>query len=371
MSCQNGIKNLAFIKKLMDRKKVVFIMPSLSAGGSERVMSFVAQKLNKNKFDVRFIVLGFQKDTVFEVDSIDIQYLNKKSLSSSIITLFRILKNVSPCVIITSIGHLNLVMAAFSIFFLKIKFVAREASVITRMNDFSHLNSRFYSYLIKCFYPRLSLIICQSNDIRNDFIEKFKIKPSKLLLIHNPITFIPSPQFVNREENQLNFITIGRLSAEKGHLRILEVLSKIKSYNFHYTIIGSGPHLEIIKKQILMYDLIDKVSIISHTSKVLEELAKNDYFLQGSYVEGFPNALLESCTVGTPVIAFKAPGGTKEIIEVGINGFIIEDTGELFALLNDINKLRLINRDKVRKSVIHKFNSEFIIRQYENLLENI
>ena len=34
-------------------------------------------------------------------------------------------------------------------------------------------------------------------------------------------------------------------------------------------------------------------------------------------VEGFPNVLIESCVVGTPILAFNAPGGLDEIIEKG------------------------------------------------------
>ena len=48
--------------------------------------------------------------------------------------------------------------------------------------------------------------------------------------------------------------------------------------------------------------------------KIIDYLSDSDFFIQGSYVEGFPNSVLESCSVGTPVIAFNCPGGTKEII---------------------------------------------------------
>lgn len=37
----------------------------------------------------------------------------------------------------------------------------------------------------------------------------------------------------------------------------------------------------------------------------------SDAFLFTSLFERYPNALLESCTVGTPVIAFKVPVRTK------------------------------------------------------------
>ena len=372
MSYLNGIKNLGFIKKQMQsRKKILFVLPSLCAGGAERVISFVSQQLNTNDFKVKLIVLGFEKDAVYNVDSIEVKYLNKKRLLASVTTLFRLLMKEKPSIVVSSIGHVNIMMGFFSLFFRKIKFIGREASVVSKMNEFSKLNSKLNLSLMKIFYPRLSAIICQSGDMRNDFIHTLQLNPSKLVLIHNPITKFPTIIRSYDFKDKLNFITVGRLSEEKGYVRILEGLSKIKNYDFHYTIIGSGPQLEIIKESIYKFNLTDKISFIPYTHEVLEEVSKNDYFIQGSFVEGFPNALLESCTVGTPVIAFKSLGGTKDIVVNGINGFLVEDMLDFVSVLNDYDKLRSINNDEVVLTVKDKFNSEKIIKQYEDLFNEL
>jgi glycosyltransferase involved in cell wall biosynthesis len=90
--------------------------------------------------------------------------------------------------------------------------------------------------------------------------------------------------------------------------------------------------------------------------------------LQGSYSEGFPNALLESCVVGTPVIAFNVPGGTKEIIEDGVNGFLVKNENEFLEKLNDN---RIWDPEAIRESVVRKFSKEKILKQYENLFLDI
>jgi glycosyltransferase involved in cell wall biosynthesis len=89
--------------------------------------------------------------------------------------------------------------------------------------------------------------------------------------------------------------------------------------------------------------------------------------LQGSYAEGFPNALLESCSVGTPVVAFEAPGGTKEIIQNGINGYLVKNEEELLSLLTNLELILKIKREEVIKSVAQKFDKETILNQYETL----
>lgn len=355
----------------MQSKKILFVLPSLCAGGAERVMSFVSQQLDPNNFDVQLIVLGFKKDAVYNVDSIEVKYLNKKRLLTSVMALFKVIIREKPSIIVSSIGHVNIMMGFFSLFFRKTKFIGREASVVSKMNEFSKLNSKLNLTLMKIFYPRLSAIICQSEDMRNDFIHTLQLNPSKLVLIHNPITNVPTIIRSYNFNDKLNFITVGRLSEEKGYIRILEGLSKIQNYDFHYTIIGSGPQLQMIKENVCKYKLTEKVSFIPHTSKVLEEVSQNDFFIQGSYVEGFPNALLESCTVGTPVIAFNAPGGTKDMVLSGTNGFLVENELEFLSILNDIDKLKSIDMDEVKKSVMSKFNAAGIIKKYENLFNQV
>ena len=45
--------------------KILFILPSLSAGGAERVISFVSQNIDPDKFHPVLLVAGFEKDTVW------------------------------------------------------------------------------------------------------------------------------------------------------------------------------------------------------------------------------------------------------------------------------------------------------------------
>lgn len=356
---------------MLSKKKIFFILPSLCAGGAERVMSFVAQQLDDSKFEAKLIVLGFKNDAVYIVDKIEVIYLNKKRLLLAIFDLFFLIRKEKPSIVLSAIGHVNMMMGLFSFVFKKIKFIGREASVVSKMSQFSDFKVKISYFLIRFFYKRLDIIVCQSQDMKNDFINNFNISDSQLMVIHNPITAMPEIMHIKNETDLMRFITVGRLSPEKGHLRLLEVLAKIDSYAFVYTIVGSGPLKSEIKETIIRLGIQDKVSFIPYTSKVLELLSENDYFLQGSYVEGFPNALLESCTVGTPVLAFNVPGGTKEIVEQGINGFIVEDELEFWTVLFDLDKLKRINRELVKKSVSEKFEGKAIIVKYEQLFDSL
>lgn len=356
---------------LGQNKKIVVILPTLKAGGAERVLSYVSSELHNSNFDITLIVLGFEKDKVYDTGNLNVVYLNKSRLLNSVIDLLIIFNTIKPNVVISSIIHINIMMGFISVFYPRIKFICREASVISNMINFSKFRS-LYILFVKFSYKKFDAIVCQSNDMKKDFVEKFNISENKIFIINNPLTnrTILKKKSPNNDDI-IRFITVGRLSSEKGYKRILEQLAQIKSYNFIYTIIGSGPEINNIKDLIKELKIIDKVNLIPFTKNILDHLSNNDLFLQGSHVEGFPNALLESCSVGTPVLAFNAPGGTKEIVVEGINGFLVNDEFAFFEILNNFRRFNSFNENDVKLSVSNKFDSNKIVNQYIELLDKL
>ena len=345
---------------------ILFVLPSLKPGGAERVVSFLAEALHKNKLKVILLVIGYEKDKSYETGSLEIVYLNKDRLLSSVFDIFKFIKKRNPKVVFSSIGHVNIFMGLLSYFLKKIRFIGREASVISFRSKYGGYKSWFLNIFRGFAYKNLDALVCQSADMKNDLTQNYRINSSKLYVIGNPITrqFKQLNKKLNREVKIIKFITVGRLTEVKGHSRIISGLSQISNYDFHYTIVGDGKLKNEIRNQIKNYNLSNKVTFINYTSSVLEEILKNDYFIQGSFVEGFPNAVLESCSVGVPVIAFRCPGGTKDVIQNDLNGFLVSSQVEFESLLVDLKKKKIINKDLIIDSVMDKFDSKFIIEKY-------
>ena len=347
------------------KKRILFVIPSLSAGGAERVMSFVARNINSDEFNSHLLVIGNKSGAVYEFNEETTTFLNKKRVLIAIPALFVFLNKHKPAIVVGSITHLNTVLAILSIFFKNTKFIAREATVSGKRKKTNSLKGFLHSLLAKITYPLFERIICQSIDMKNDLLHHFRIPEEKDVIINNPITNMDENGKINKVNynNTINYITVGRLVDVKGHLRILKILSKL-SFDFKYLIIGEGPRKMDIVMAVNKYGLNEKVNYIPFTTEVAKYLINSDIFLQGSYVEGFPNSVLESCSVGTPVIAFDAPGGTKEIIENGVNGYILkneEDFLKKLYLKQDWDANAIIN------SVRRKFGKDIIIKQYTNL----
>lgn len=352
--------------------KITFVLPSLSAGGAERIMSFIAQELNKDIFDTTLLVIGFEKDSVYDIEKTNSIFLNKKRVLFGTLGLLNHFRKAKPDIVLTSIVHLNTLTAFLSVFFPKTKFIAREANVLSELIKYNHYTKVYFPKFLTVFaYKLIYCIVCQSKDMKADMIKSYHVPERKLILINNPITNNPKPkEKARKNESSLNIITIGRLSMEKGYDRIFEVLSKL-DFPFRYTIIGDGIEKENLISLIKEKDLDNYVKHIPYTKNVNEYLDENDIFLQGSYVEGFPNVLLESCVVGTPVVAFNAPGGLDEIIENHVNGYIVKDVEDCVNYLNNLYTDFYFKPELVSQVVNSRFNKETILKQYESLFINI
>jgi glycosyltransferase involved in cell wall biosynthesis len=113
--------------------------------------------------------------------------------------------------------------------------------------------------------------------------------------------------------------------------------------------------------------LKNKVKFLGYSKSIPVLLAQADYFLQGSFYEGFPNALLEAGAQGLPVIAYDCPGGTKEIIEDGINGFLVDNEDMFLDRIHSALKLNW-NAFGIRTHIQKHFGLESIMSKYEQMI---
>lgn len=347
--------------------KILFILPSLKAGGAERVIAFLSKNLNKQQFKCSLIVIGRVDDAVYSTEGIEVIYLNKKRVLNAIPKIINHLIFNRQEIVVGSISHVNKVIAMLSFIFPKTKFIGREASVSSIMETFTTTNRKLHFPFFKNYYNYLDAIICQSTDMAHDLVKYHAINKNKIYIINNPISgYLPIRERNLFKNKVKELITVGRLSKEKGHERILKVLSKL-DFDFCYTIIGTGKEKDYLFKLAEKLNILYKIKHIPYTKDIAYHLSKSDVFIQGSYVEGFPNALLESCVIGTPAIAFAAPGGTKEIIEKDVNGFIVSNDTEFIEKINYILYKKKWDPKQINASVVKKYNKEVILKKYEDL----
>lgn len=357
--------------------KVLFITYNLGSGGAEKVFQILMNNLDRKKFIVQCVIVNKVLHKAYLNPNIDLHELNFKSSFKAIFKIRSIIKKLKPDLVIGTITPINIILPLVKVLLPKKnrpKFLVRESTVMSNLVSDNSFRSKAIIGVLKQIYPRYHKIICQSNDIRNDMIDKFNVDPSKLHIINNPME---SGKFQNsrRAENKnIKFITVGRIRPEKGHVRILEALKnfeKIYGEDYQYHIVGDFSSEEMEKKvykKVHDLNLENKVVFHGYLDEPGNILKDCDVFLQGSYFEGFPNAVMESCFAGVPVVAYDVPGGTKEIIKHGFNGFLSPDhnISDYVQKMGDAMNTSF-NREAMANDIYARFNQEKIVNQYEQL----
>ena len=124
----------------------------------------------------------------------------------------------------------------------------------------------------------------------------------------------------------INFITIGRCSSEKNHAMLLDAFAIVyaEEPRARLLILGEGPLLAATRRKRDRLGLTDVVQIPGFSNRALSLLDQADCFVLPSRYEGQPMVILESLTLGKPVIVTDIPGSRGALR--GGYGFIADGT---------------------------------------------
>jgi glycosyltransferase involved in cell wall biosynthesis len=158
--------------------------------------------------------------------------------------------------------------------------------------------------------------------------------------------------------------SIGSFEHRKGHpvlFKAVEELVNSSLPNAHLMMVGDGPDESMLKEKVKTLGLERNVSFFPFTDEpnyIFERLDMT--VLPSLYKEGLPNVLLESMSMGVPVVSSNI-GGVSEIVIEGETGYMVEP-GDKSALADAIKKVWANQNNyremklKARKLITDKFN---------------
>lgn len=357
--------------------KVLFILPTLGAGGAERILVTLLNNLDRKAFDPEFLALS-DEGPIKEWISEDIPFYSfgNRSVKSSVFKLIAFIRTHKPDVIFTTMVHSNALVLLMKIFFPKTRVIVREAALPSVLVSKYGVKGRACILVYKLLYRFADVVISNCSQMVDDFQNRIKIKTDNHIVLFNPVDIsrvyetIPGKlELCEDRENTLCFVSVGRLSYEKGYDRLIERLATFQSItNWRLDLIGEGAYRDELKTLIAEKELEEHVFLRGYHSNPWEVAASADCLLLPSRWEGMPNVVLEGFSCGVPAIAMREAGGIIDIAKHAPDKHLkIVDTIEEF--VSEMEKVNIEPKDKRAPSFLPEaFQLSTIMREFEGML---
>lgn len=129
----------------------------------------------------------------------------------------------------------------------------------------------------------------------------------------------------SREGDVPCLVCVARLSPEKGHSGLIDVLGHLRGEGiaFELVLVGDGPMGLDLQRHIAELNLEDRVSMPGYLTEheTLQVIADADILVLASFMEGLPVVLIEAAALAKPVIASRV-AGIPELVEHGETGLL-------------------------------------------------
>ncbi|MDZ5697964.1 glycosyltransferase family 4 protein [Chelativorans sp. M5D2P16] len=356
--------------------RVTLVLPSLAAGGSERIATFMASHWAERGWRVTVVTLEAEDTEAYYPTHPRVEVLRlglptapgnwfqaTRLVIQRVLRLRRAFLQLSPNLIISFLTRTN-ILAVIAASGTGIPVIISE-----RNNPERQRVGPFWVWLRRLCYPRAFGLVAMTRGA----LELFPCVPrERRWVVPNPVV-LPSGVTACRSGGIL--VAVGRLVPQKGFDLLLEAFARIaaKHDNWHLTIWGEGPERPRLTAQRDALGLKGRVALPGVSSTPGQWLAAADAFVLSSRYEGWGNVLAEAMAAGLPSVSFDCPFGPEDMITDSVNGLLVPD-GDVDALSTALS--RLLSDEVLRKRLgeaarlsARRFSGERIMALWDDIVD--
>lgn len=340
-------------------KKVIFVNSSLTDGGSEKVMTLLANYMANNDYDVTMILVRNKKKTYIldeKINCIQLEYNSKNKLYiliTRIVKLRKLFKSIKADTIISFMVDINCFTLLANVGLGSKVIISERANPFIRKKISTKLGEYF-------LYPLTDKIVFQTDMVKDYFGRKLN---EKSVVIPNPINIsLQYNEIVNRNKT---IIAAGRFTEQKNFKMLIDAFNRFsKEYvDYNLYIYGDGP----LKAQLMQYvaklEAANNIHFPGYIDNINEIMRYSSIYVSSSNYEGISNSMLEALALGVPSICTDCPvGGARMVIQNDKNGILIPvgDSDALFYALRKIARDQVFSESLSKEAI--KIKSKFSMK---------
>lgn len=320
----------------MKKIKVLFLADNLSYGGAQKMLTFVANNIDRDYFSVFIHRMNPNTNFAQKLNG-DVTLFNGNEHKKRFVRRFdelsdflKTIKEVKPDVIVSFLNMPNLI-ASISGFLKSVPVIISERADPSRNMDVSSKIMR----RIECCAKGA---VFQTQGARNLYPGPLR---KKGVVIPNPVTPVLLDRPYEYRKNIKNIGFVGRFELiQKRQDIAIEAFNEVLKHNTNITLhfFGSGPDEDECKRITQELGISQNVIFHGKVNNPSAELLNMDMYIISSDYEGIPNSLIEAMSLGLPCVSTKCtPGGAELLIKDSVNGLLTE-CGDYTALAAAMEK---------------------------------
>lgn len=297
--------------------KIVFVIPDMPGGGTERVVALLANEYCHRGIEVAILLFAGHETAYSLDDRIEVVSVGNPSggrIAARIERLRRMRRYYAE--------NKNCQIWAFSVMGAVFSVIAawrqKHFFLVSERND---PNQYEHKRIRNLAYRFADVIVCQTPDAVGQFPRTIG---NKAVVIPNPVDIGQLQPYEGERKKRI--VAVGRLEPQKNHKLLLRAFAEFVKTHEEYMleIYGKGELDEELKELTRTLGIERHVRMRGFSGKVKEEINDAAMYVLSSDYEGISNSMLEAIALGIPVIATDCPiGGSSMYIKDGVNGLLV------------------------------------------------
>lgn len=245
------------------------------------------------------------------------------SMARRLLVMRRMAQEFKPDAIVSFLTHVN-VAALMATWGLGVRVVVSE-----RIHPPAMALGRILPWLRRWTYPWASAVVMQTQQGLR-WLQEASPR-SRGVVVPNPC-LLPLPEGEPRippeavvAEGRRILLAVGRLAEQKSFDRLIEAYARVSQRfpDWDLVILGEGGERSSLEAQALAAGLSRCVHLPGRVGNMADWYRRAGLFVLSSRFEGFPNGLMEAMAHGVPAVSFDCDAGPADLIEEGVNGYLV------------------------------------------------